>query len=1501
MKSRPVSVNVTANGLAANQAQQAANQAVTAANKYKMAWDEANSETIAALDTAQKEFESNLAWAKSQIYEGQHQNDSAVASLRSDMESSWNSMSTVEESLYNSAITATSEVDSHLESLRVQNSLSLADLHSTAASLHAAADSLNSNMDTVRGSLNDTTNDLANVKTSLEATGNSLATTTSELQRQTGQLSGSLSTANSMIMFNSNAIAEVKRTAGEISTTVSNIRVGGRNLLTNTRTLSDVWNGATETVDGFTVVKATQSNTGIYDLIAWNGLTTIKPNTDYVLTFYAKASKATRIYSYLYNIGTGDSASTGYMDGSTPNTLTTDYQRYVVHFHTATMPADRTVNCLPVRLTEVGVTAWIYGLQLEEGNTATQWQPNPNDTDQAISKVSQTADAIRTDLTNTQGDIASVKATANSLTTRMSNAEGNVSSLQQTATGLQSTVQSQSGKISQLQQDADGISATVGGAAIDLISNLDQPFVMGFGIPSTTWDGHNACVTLPTTSIINEVLPQDGTNFATFYNWEAGKTYMQSIIFETDAKVTDGMQWTWYTVNGHVMEDATLVKLGNNTYRLIGSHTPTASEATNPLRVFDIANFTDVVDVTTGTYLKFRNPRIWCPDDNSLAQLKLTADGLTSKVADTQKDVSSLKVTAGEISADLTNAKGDIASVKVTASSLTTSITNAQNDISTLQHTANSITSTLSNGGVNLLSNTREINDPSIWGNLWAWDKGDFYHDGINDCQIVQTSTQQWNGLKQYVYVEAGKKYTFSIDAKSGDNSNHTAYFYITLNDAQEGPYNRADAIGNAQTLNYTPTWTRYTFTITATSNGYVAPRIERGTTTNELLQLARPQFEYGDTATPWKSSNGDISSLQQTAEGLTADMKDAKGNISSLQDTASQYAIRLRDAEGNVSSLQLTSKELDTQIKTVDGRATTIKETADGINARVSRIEGNNVVGSLLKLDGSEAGLGTYVNNKLIAGINTNPDGVCIEGKNIYLNGQTHIDDGVINASKITVYNTIGDNKGNQYLAVAWGQLNSTIGGKDDKGNTLWGSINQTSSKLSSYYQELKNDGSSTRSLIQQTSKDILLAVDQKVQYKTYTVSASSPWDFNYTKSIYENWFVNGDPSGNYFYNGPDGLKPWVYVQSRGSADGTRFVTTVWRDYDPTQYQRTWTGDHWTPWVMLPNSSNLISSINLSPDGVTIDGKNIELNGTTTIHGQLNLLPTDQREEDQTVQGFHNAWHWRDSNVFAGSGGLQLQSTIISQQYSNDNTSIGGLRGGSSAAITTLAPTYLKFTLYPSWNDVINNFSNQLARTYIDAGRIETNDVWAGNFRLTDNKMRALDNNSLYVTNRKGTNFDGNGSVGFQVWGGIGLGYSTIYTPSNDLYVQIGNVGPALGQSYSSAGKADVHCNSVISQRANTVSSRLSVKTAITKVTYDRALMAVQNTDMYDYRYTSDETGQHYVSGIIDDIHDNPEYNMDPMLINKERTARIDANLLGYHQVVLQEILKRLDKLEAK
>ena len=2013
MKSRPVSVNVTANGLAANQAQQTANQAQASAIKYKTAWEEANAENLAALSTAQSEFKSNLAWVKSQIHEGKHQNDSAVASLQSDMESSWGSMSTVEQSLYNSASTATSEVDSHLESLRAQNSQSLADLHNTANSLHAAATSLHADANAMRSSLTAATselgkditttrssldgvrnslrtasselgdnlagarnslaavdsslrtatsevgnnlnsvknslaavdadlrngikqanNDLSAAKTSLTATGNSLAnragslaTATSELQRQTGQLSGSLSTADSMIMFNSNAIAEVKRTAGEISTTVSNIRVGGRNLLTNTRTLSDVWNGATETVDGFTVAKATDTwaDGDNYDIIAWNGLTNIKSNTDYVLTFYAKASKTTGIYSYLYNIGPGDR----YMDGSTRNALTTDYQRYTVHFHTATMPAGRTVNCLPVRLIEKGVTVWVYGCQLEEGNTATQWQPNPADTDQAISKVSQTADAIKADLANTKGDVASVKATASSLqtqitdnknnistvkqtadsltstvgqmpakwqqaindkanaqvltsgvdmnnlttagtylvkdfsakntpigayfmavvestadksrilqrvkkddssvayersnynsgwtaweraatgtditqvkqtidgiTTRVSNTEGNVSglqqtaksiqtsvsdnaknisnvqqtatalqsdlsnakgdisslqqtakglestvanmdvggrnlfagdtgkeysktgttsiqdianfrmlipadqehyvlsfdakattagqqittflycqdnyskncilsaitssgfngavssdghvttkltteykrywikytinpankvylngiiarieansgtatvsvknakletgtmptdwtpspesidasfsqinqtisgitarvqnaegdvsglqqtaksiqtsvsdnaknisnvqqtatalqsdlsnakgdisSLQQTATGLQSTVQSQSGKISQLQQDADGLSATVGGAAIDIIPNLDQQFVMGYGVENTTWQDNNSYIRLPTTIKATEVLPQTA-GFALDIPLQAGKTYMQSIVFETDATIKDNVQpqWTWFVGGVHAIQNATLAKLGDNTYRLIGSYTPTQEKANSGyLRVFDIWNFADFVDVTTGTYLKFRNPRIWCPDDNSLAQLKLTADGLMSKVADTQgnvsklqqtatglqtqitnnkNDVASVKVTADSVKTDLTNAKGDISSLKSKADSLTSSMANANNQISTLRQRADSITSTLSNGGVNLLN-------------------------GTSDTEITNTyPTSGYTDKVSYVMsVPANRTdYVLSFDAKAtvaGDKINCYMYSPNQVTKAvsnQNVTNTKADGtMSFTLTTNWVRYWVHYTITPTEETPYIIVGRTVHGSGSG-TVSFKCVQLECGDTATPWQPSNGDISSLQQTAQGLTADMKDAKGNISSLQQTAGGLTSDVRDAKGNISSLQQKATELDGQIKAVDGRATTTKATADGISARVSKIEGNQTVGSLLKLTGNEAGLGSYVNGKLIAGINTNTNGnVTIDGKQIHLTHYTQIDDGCINASKITVHNSVGNDNGeakDQYLAAAWGQLNSTIGKTTDNGKTsLWGSINQTAEKFSSYYTraDVDNKLSQQSSLISQTANNITALVNDAKNFTTFTVSSTNKWDFNNTKSAYGNWFLNGDTSSNYVYNGPSytwgqKLAPYMYVTSRGPKDGSRFVVTVWKDNDPTQYQRVWNGS-WSDWVMLPNSQNLISAINLSPDSVKISGKNIELNGNTKVTGRLDLMQDSARSVSQSTN-YHNNWVWNNAHIYFDNY-LQLLGENCNVHYTNTNTTLNG--GKTFYSITTLTPGYLKFTTYNhKVNDTDENFDGQITRSYLDSGRLETPEVYTDKFVITGHHIRVRDNQFLMLTNKNGTNFDNNGSVGFQVWGGIVLGQNTIGAPSNELYFQRGNIDAILGQSYSDAPKLTLHAQKVVSQEANSVSSRLSVKTSITKVTYDRALMAVQNTDMYDYRYIADNAGQHYVSGIIDDVHDKPEYNMDPMLINQERTARIDANLLGYHHVVLQEILKRLDKLEAK
>lgn len=2315
MKSRPVSVNVTANGLAANQAQQTANQAQASAIKYKTAWEEANAENLAALSTAQSEFKSNLAWVKSQIHEGKHQNDSAVASLQSDMESSWGSMSTVEQSLYNSASTATSEVDSHLESLRAQNSQSLADLHNTANSLHAAATSLHADANAMRSSLTAATselgkditttrssldgvrnslrtasselgdnlagarnslaavdsslrtatsevgnnlnsvknslaavdadlrngikqanNDLSAAKTSLTATGNSLAnragslaTATSELQRQTGQLSGSLSTADSMIMFNSNAIAEVKRTAGEISTTVSNIRVGGRNLLRNSAKLPYFGNfndnswptgqwriaGCTNDTDDMKRTskeitdppqgnKATAlSYTGVLrssvNDISLVAINSVPISGNVTVSFWARQTSG--VDKAFVSAGWGGRGMLN-TNASTEKWGTTQYRKLFLPKDGSWTRFWATFNVNSKENVYIGAgntgtsaEVQICLVKIETGTMVTDWTPAPEDTDQAISKVSQTADAIKADLANTKGDVASVKATASSLqtqitnnknnistvkqtadsltstvgqmpakwqqaindkasaqvltsgvdmnnlttagtylvtdfsakntpigayfmavvestadksrilqrvkkddssvayersnynrgwtawertatgtditqvkqtidgiTTRVSNTEGNVSglqqtaksiqtsvsdnaknisnvqqtatalqsdlsnakgdisSLQQTASGLQSTVQSQSGKISQLQQDADGLklTATGGGNLLNSTSDTLQKFsgkswsyypsssdepvakhqvdgktvtlsawienpskeawvqmytdkgkfqgnripaggkgwsqvtytmpsgfsgwniVVGCGdgsgeitlsysslqlelgpnrtawsqstadiaqlkvtagkiqtqvndnkgnisslqqtatalqsslsnaqgeisnvkqtasklqsdlsnakgdistlkqtasgltsrvgnaegsisqlqqtangltstvsaathnndslVKTTTfmnglgeWSGYNAQDTIYVIDVKDvpnnlytkalhssardtlatkqfiPVTPGDKYNVEIYFNshgfscgfgvhtttnsyswarlvsiastetgWVRKKatwtvpndvsqamawvqldydssntlpanrpnvwiayasftkidsvldasisqiqqtadriqsqvndnkgnissvaqtanavktdlantkgdvsslrqtakqltsdmadakgnisrlqqtaTGLQSTVQSQSGKISqlqqdtkgltatvaDGGQnlilnsgnpstldhWRWkgeVTLQKHPFwkngtenlfvlwntsstdekffsnerfaiepnQDYTLSFYAFNNSALKNAdvwYLPRKSSSSND---YDTAiNLASVVKFSTDNaqyirltfnsgdydegYIRFDNnssttegtwaglyladiqlekgkiATAWSNSPGDIAQLKLTADGLTSTVADAQgnisklqqtatglqtqitnnkNDVASVKVTADSVKTDLTNAKGDISSLKSKADSLTSSMTNANGQISTLQQRADSLTSTLSNGGVNLLN-------------------------GTSDTEI--TNTYPTSGFTDKVYyamsVPANRTdYVLSFDAKAtvaGDKINCYMYSSNQVTKAVSSQnVTSTNADGNMSftlATNWVRYWVHYTITPTDQKPTIIVGRTVHGSGSG-TVSFKCAQLEYGDIATPWQPSNGDISSLQQTAQGLTADMRDAKGNISSLQVTAGGLTSDVRDAKGNISSLQQKATELDAQIKAVDGRATTIKATADGISARVSKIEGNQTVGSLLKLTGNEAGLGSYVNGKLIAGINTNTNGnVTIDGKQIHLTHYTQIDDGCINASKITVHNSVGNDNGeakDQYLAAAWGQLNSTIGKTTDNGKTsLWGSINQTAEKFSSYYTraDVDNKLSQQSSLISQTANNITALVNDAKNFTTFTVSSTNKWDFNNTKSAYGNWFLNGDTSSNYVYNGPSytwgqKLAPCMYVTSRGPKDGSRFVVTVWKDNDPTQYQRVWNGS-WSDWVMLPNSQNLISAINLSPDSVKISGKNIELNGNTKVTGRLDLMQDSARSVSQSTN-YHNNWVWNNAHIYFDNY-LQLLGENCNVHYTNTNTTLNG--GKTFYSITTLTPGYLKFTTYNhKVNDTDENFDGQITRSYLDSGRLETPEVYTDKFVITGHHIRVRDNQFLMLTNKKGTNFDNNGSVGFQVWGGIVLGQNTIGAPSNELYFQRGNIDAILGQSYSDAPKLTLHAQKVVSQEANSVSSRLSVKTSITKVTYDRALMAVQNTDMYDYRYIADNAGQHYVSGIIDDVHDKPEYNMDPMLINQERTARIDANLLGYHHVVLQEILKRLDKLEAK
>ncbi|MCT3493754.1 hypothetical protein EFR56_04090 [Lactobacillus delbrueckii] len=592
----------------------------------------------------------------------------------------------------------------------------------------------------------------------------------------------------------------------------------------------------------------------------------------------------------------------------------------------------------------------------------------------------------------------------------------------------------------------------------------------------------------------------------------------------------------------------------------------------------------------------------------------------------------------------------------------------------------------------------------------------------------------------------------------------------------------------------------------------------------------------------------------------------------------------------GNITATKIQGGELDINKITVKNaqnipitstvslgqKLSDIEQDADSINAYVKGSKGSKTLEAILSMDPDHSSIAQVVNGQIAAAIGTYSDGtVRIDGKALHINADTKIENATIKSAMI---DSIEANK------IKSGVLDaSQISVINLDANSI------TTGSLSAVVNDLR-------------------------KFETVDVSPSNTWNFDDTKSSYGNWFLIGETTADHVYNGPSypngqKLTPYMYVTSRGTQDRSRITVTVWKDNDPTQYQRVWDGGRWSDWVMLPNSQNLVSAINLSPDSVKISGKNIELDGNTRIADGFTL------SADKIRAGTLNGMTITGSKFIATGNNI----TVEDNDFNTCETKVdeSGLEvmainqfdskmyasGWNLLAASSLGERTIEASVYGS-NPYIKLTRGQAgtnATTTIDSDHIASNDAWLGDLRIVGHHIRPADDKFVLISNHAGTNFDDNGSVGLQVYGGVGLGKNTIYTASRDLYIQNGNAVQNLGQSYSSANKTTIHAQKLVSQEANTVSSRLSVKTDITPVSYDRALAAVEGTEMYDYRYTSDESGQHYVSGIIDDVNPDPQYHMDDMLINKERTARIDANLVGYHHVILQEFIKKIDELEIK
>ncbi|WP_426264563.1 TipJ family phage tail tip protein [Klebsiella pneumoniae] len=316
-----------------------------------------------------------------------------------------------------------------------------------------------------------------------------LDTLTSENQAQAQaltQLQSGLTDASGKIGANATAINQLKTDVTAIDGRVtansqqitglqsdlSNMRVGGTNLIPNSGTLTGVSNvvqGQTYKGNAIRRIAIAAASAGSYDQFEYELAAPID-GTEVVISFYAKANNADskQIYVYLYNPnatltavssqGKKGSWSTG-GDGSMIIDLTTDWQRYWVRY-TRKAGQTGTQRVIFGRLLRGSVDREVYvsSPKFEYGTMPTEWSEAPADNASAAALT-----ALTTRVSAAEGSISTNSQAITRLTGDVSTLQGQMANkaeaaalqqLQTSVTQQGNTLASQGSAITDLQNTA---------------------------------------------------------------------------------------------------------------------------------------------------------------------------------------------------------------------------------------------------------------------------------------------------------------------------------------------------------------------------------------------------------------------------------------------------------------------------------------------------------------------------------------------------------------------------------------------------------------------------------------------------------------------------------------------------------------------------------------------------------------------------------------------------------------------------------------------------------------------------------------------------------------------------------------------------------------------------------------------------------------------------------------------------------------------------------------
>ena len=328
--------------------------------------------------------------------------------------------------------------------------------------------------------------------------------------------------------------------------------------------------------------------------------------------------------------------------------------------------------------------------------------------------------------------------------------------------------------------------------------------------------------------------------------------------------------------------------------------------------------------------------------DDAQAELKLTAEGLTSQVEAQGGRISTLEQTATSITARVETAEGDITTLEQTATSLTGRIESAEGDINTLTATATGLEGRIESaeGSITTLTATA---------------------DGLSTR--VESAEGNITSLTQ-----TAEGFGTRIETSEGDISSlqQTASGLTSRIETAEGDVTELQQTAGSLTGRIESAEGDIT-TLTATANG-LSTRVE--------------------------SAEGNITSLTQTADSLKTRVESAEGDITTLTATAEGLKTRVTDAEGNITTLTATANGLTTRVESAEGDVTTIKQWADSLTLSVANGDSSSTIRLMAGSTEISSGSIGFTGVVTFSDLSTwNQDKTIINGGNI-TTGQIHNSD---------------------------------------------------------------------------------------------------------------------------------------------------------------------------------------------------------------------------------------------------------------------------------------------------------------------------------------------------------------------------------------------------------------------------------------------------------------------------------------------------------------------------